>query len=63
MAAAAPMDMLRKCRDVFAGRARANRILADDIDQPEMRRCAAAAWADRNEELVREIDETLQHWG
>lgn len=63
MASAAPMDMLRKCREVFAGRARVNRIFADDIGQPEMRRRAAAVWADRNEELVREIDDTLQHWG
>lgn len=63
MAAAAPMDMLRRCRDIFAGRARANRIIADDPDQPSTKRSAADAWATRNEEMVAEIDDTLQHWG
>ena len=57
------MDMLRKCREVFASRAEENRIVAADIDRPETYRGAAAAKAATNERLVAEIDATLKEWG
>lgn len=61
--AAAPMDMLRKCREVFASRAEENRIVAADIDRPEAYRGAAAYMAEENDRLVAEIDATLREWG
>lgn len=63
MAAAAPMDMLRKCRDTFARRAEENRMVAADIDRADAYRGAAASMAEENDRLVAEIDETLHHWG
>lgn len=57
------MDMLRKCREVFASRAEENRIVAADIDRPEAYRGAAAYMAEENDHLVAEIDATLREWG
>lgn len=61
--AAAPMDMLRKCREQFARQAEAQRQAANNQTLPDAFRSAAGTKAERNERLVAEIDATLREWG
>ena len=61
--AAAPMDMLRKCREQFAGYAREHRAKEAESWRTSEDRGAAAAKAATNERLVAEIDATLKEWG
>lgn len=61
--AAAPMDMLRKCRDQFAGYAREHRAKEADASRSAEDRGAAGTKAETNERLVAEIDATLREWG
>lgn len=57
------MDMLRKCRDQFAGYTREHRAKEADASRSAEDRSAAAAKAATNEKLVAEIDATLEQWG
>ena len=61
--AAAPMDMLRKCRDQFASYAREHRAKEAESWRTSEDRGAAGTKAERNERLVAEIDATLREWG
>ena len=61
--ATAPMDMLRKCRDVFKSRAEENRAYSTTNGHPDIYRTAAGLMADENFKLVEEIDATLREWG
>lgn len=60
--AAAPMDMLRKCRDQFAAYAREHRAKEADTSRSDEYRGAAAIKAATNERLVAEIDATFREW-
>lgn len=57
------MDMLRKCRDTFAGYAREHRKVARGSFTPSAIRAERTMLAERNERLVAEIDATLREWG
>lgn len=61
--AAAPMDMLRKCREQFDRYGREYRAKEADAFRSAAGRGAAAAKAEINERLVAEIDATLREWG
>ena len=61
--AAAPMDMLRKCRDTFASYAREHRKVARGNLTPSVIRQERTILAEHNERLVAEIDATLREWG
>jgi hypothetical protein len=55
--AAAPMDMLKRCREQFDRYAQEHRVKeARGVD-------GAADKAMVNEEMVRQIDATIQQWG
>lgn len=57
------MDMLRRCREQFAGYAREHRTKEADASRSAEDRGAAATKAATNERLVAEIDATLKEWG
>ena len=61
--AEAPIDMLRKCRGIFAGRAVENWAVSRGASRPEEYRAAASYMAAINENLVCEIEATLKEWG
>lgn len=57
------MDMLRRCRDQFAGYAREHRAVERNRWAPPFLKAEHKLAAEADERLVAEIDATLKEWG